>query len=215
MKDLNFTLVTDGSSDVVLLPILTWLLRVNGVTLALQAVWADTRRANLPRGATLVERLRMALALYPCDLLFVHRDAEREPRERRVVEIQEALRVLALNQPLPAAVCVVPVRMQEAWLLFDEMAIKLAAGNRSYGEALDLPLLKDMETLPDPKTELHERLKRASGLRGRRLRSFPVGQRARGVAESIEDFSPLRSLPAFRALEDDVTGIIMRCQWAG
>lgn len=87
MKELRFTLVTDGSSDVVLLPILTWLLRATGVVMALQPAWADTRRANLPRRASLTDRLRAALDLFPCNLLFVHRDAEREPCERRVAEI--------------------------------------------------------------------------------------------------------------------------------
>jgi hypothetical protein len=38
------------------------------------------------------------------------------------------------------AICVIPVRMQEAWLLFDETAIKFAAGNRTYPKSLNLPL---------------------------------------------------------------------------
>jgi hypothetical protein len=117
MNELTFTLVTDGSSDDVLLPILTWLLRVNGVTMALQPVWADLRRAYLPRRADLTARLRAALHLFPCDLLFVHRDAEREPRERRVAEIRRALDRLPVELRKPKAICVVPVRMQEAWLL--------------------------------------------------------------------------------------------------
>ncbi|MBK6431474.1 MAG: hypothetical protein IPO15_27665 [Anaerolineae bacterium] len=210
MRDLTFTLVTDGSSDVVLLPILTWLLRTNGVALPLQGRWADTRRVHLPRRATLSERIHLALDLYPCELLFIHRDAEREPRDLRVAEIQEALHRLPPSSPQPTAVCVVPVRMQEAWLLFDEMAIKVAAGNRTFRENLNLPMLKDMELLPDPKSALYDCLRRASGLHGRRLQSFPVGQRARRVADLIEDFSPLRALPAFGALEEDVKEIMTR-----
>jgi hypothetical protein len=214
MNELTFTVVTDGSSDVVLLPILTWLLRTNGIAMALQAIWADTRLANLPRRATLADRLRVALDLYPCDLLFVHRDAELEPRARRVAEIQRALARLPSGSPLPKAVCVVPVRMQEAWLLFDETAIKHAAGNGASRERLDLPLLGELESLPDPKAVLHDCLRRASGLRGRRLRTFPVGKRARRVAELIDDFSSLRALPAFSALEDDVKEVIMSAGWA-
>jgi len=210
MRGITFTLVTDGSSDVVLLPILTWLLRKNGVALPLQGRWADTRRARLPQRVTLTERIRVALDLYPCDLLFVHRDAEREPRERRAAEIQEALYGLPPNSPQPTAVCVIPVRMQEAWLLFDDLAIKTAAGNRSFRENLDLPTLKDLESLADPKSVLYDCLRRASGLRGRRLRSFPVNQRARRVADLIEDFSPLRALSAFDSLEADVRKIVTR-----
>lgn len=215
MKELTFTLVTDGSSDDVLLPILTWLLRANGVTMALQPVWADLRRAYLPRRADLTDKLRAALHLFPCDLLFVHRDAEREPRERRVAEIQRALERLPADLLQPKAVCVVPVRMQEAWLLFDEVAIKQAAGNSAFRGNLDLPPLRELEDVPDPKTVLHDCLRRASGLRGRRLRAFPVGQRARRVAELIGDFSPLRALPAFRALEEDLQDVVSRSHWAG
>lgn len=206
--------MTDGSSDVVLLPILTWLLRASGVAMPLQGVWADTRRANLPRRATLAERLRIALDLFPCDLLFVHRDAEREPRARRVAEIQKALDRLPITTLQPKAVCVVPVRMQEAWLLFDEAAIKYAAGNGAFRDSLKLPPFRDLEDLPDPKSVLHDCLRRASGQRGRRLRTFPVGQRARRIAELIDDFSVLRVLPAFAALERDVQTVVLQSRWA-
>lgn len=36
MTELRYTVVTDGSSDVALIPILTWLLRANGVAYAIQ-----------------------------------------------------------------------------------------------------------------------------------------------------------------------------------
>lgn len=213
MKELRFTLVTDGSSDVVLLPILTWLLRTSGVMLALQPVWADTRRANLPRRASLSDRLRVALDLFPSDLLFVHRDAEREPRERRMAEIQRAIERLPADLSQLKAVCVVPVRMQEAWLLFDETAIKHAAGNSAFRDSLDLPPIGQLEAVPDPKAVLYDSIRRASGLHGRRLRTFPVGQRAHRVAELIDDFSPLRALSAFRALEDDVQRVVSQSHW--
>lgn len=213
MKELRFTLVTDGSSDVVLLPILTWLLRTSGVMLALQPVWADTRRVNLPPRASLRDRLSAALDLYPCDLLFVHRDAERKPRQQRMAEIQRAIEQLPAELAQPKAVCVVPVRMQEAWLLFDETAIKQAAGNSAFRGSLDLPPIRELEAVPDPKTVLHECLRRASGLHGRRLRTFPARQRAIRVAELIDDFSPLRVLPAFRALEDDVQRVVSQSRW--
>ena len=79
MSELRYTLLTDGSSDAALLPILTWLLTTNGVAWAIQAEWADLRRVR--RSRKLADRIILSLALYPCDLLFVHRDAEKEPRE--------------------------------------------------------------------------------------------------------------------------------------
>ncbi|NWF81263.1 MAG: DUF4276 family protein [Chloroflexi bacterium] len=212
MKTLTFTLVTDGSSDTVLLHILTWLLRANGVTMAVRKQWADTRWVRLQR-STLTDRLHTALNLYPCDLLCVHRDAEGEPRERRVIEIQHALERLPAELPRPHAVCVVPVRMTEAWLLFDEAAIKQAAGNRQSQENLHLPPLGTLEDEPDPKQRLHDSLKRASGLRGRRLNQFPVHQRVHRVAELIADFAPLRALPAFQALEQEVRRVVAEAGW--
>ena len=47
MTELRYTFVTDGSSDAVLIPILTWLLRENGVEFAIQPAWADLTR--IPR----------------------------------------------------------------------------------------------------------------------------------------------------------------------
>lgn len=111
MNELRYTLLSDGPSDRALLPILTWLLRQNGVTGAIQDTWADLRQ--LPRPPKhLDERIGVSIELYPSDLLFVHRDAEKAPLSARVDEILQALsRVDARGRPsLPPAVCVVPVR---------------------------------------------------------------------------------------------------------
>jgi hypothetical protein len=153
------------------------------------------------------------LDFYPCDLLFVHRDAEREPREKRVTEIYKTTEEIGKTVDMPPVVCVIPVRMFEAWLLFDEAAIRHAAGNRSSERSLNLPPLKQLEKLPDPKTELYERLKLASHLTGHRLQRFPVSQRASRVADLIENFSPLRTLAAFKSLEKDIQNFIQNQGW--
>jgi hypothetical protein len=154
-EDLRYTLLSDGSSDRALLPILSWLLVEQGVRLSIQPAWADLRR--LPRPPRpLADRVRTSLDLYPCDLLFVHRDAEGEGYAARKREIQEALSGTA------PAVCVVPVRMTEAWLLLDEAAIRRAAGNPSGQEELQIPPPADLEALPDPKSLLHGLLREAS-----------------------------------------------------
>ena len=84
MTELRYTLVTDGSSDIALVPILTWLLRENGIEYAIQSEWADLSRIPHQKRRRLEDKIRWSLELYPCDLLFVHRDAEREPRENRM-----------------------------------------------------------------------------------------------------------------------------------
>ena len=106
------------------------------------------------------------------------------------------------NQNLSAALCVVPVRMQEAWLLFDEAALRTAAGNPRGRQELQLPRLGDIERLPDPKAILRQIIRTASGLSGRRLHRLEVSTQR--VAELIDDFTPLRALLAFQALEQEL-----------
>jgi len=70
-----------------------------------------------------------------------------------------------------------------------------------------------MEGVPDPKELLHRLLRQASDLNRRRQRSFSVGRRARLVTEFIEDFTPLRQLSAFVALEAEVRSTIQANDW--
>jgi hypothetical protein len=148
---LVYTLLADGSSDQVLMPILNWLLARHGVT-TFRGRWGDLRGVR-PSPGRLSDRISTVLDLYPCDLLFIHRDAEGMLLETRRAEILDAISEVAdLNLP---AICVVPVRMQEVWLLLEEPAIRKAAGNPNGRERLSLPRLDDLESLRDPKAVLH------------------------------------------------------------
>jgi hypothetical protein len=209
MNELRFTLLSDGSSDRALLPILRWLLIDFGVVLPINDTWADLRTLPKPP-QELHDRIKVALKLYPCDLLFVHRDAEKEHPTQRIKEIREALDTV---RDCPPAVCVVPVRMQEAWLLFNERAIRQAAGNPNSRVKLDLPPLKTAENITDPKLTLHTALKAASGLKGRRLASFRPEVHAHRVATLIDDFSPLKTLPAFQRLAQDMQPLLDGTAW--
>lgn len=161
----------------------------------------------------LLPRIISSLELYPCDLLFVHRDAEKEPHVSRVTEIKEALSQAVKSVQVPPAVCVVPVRMQEAWLLFDEAALRRAAGNPNGHQQLGLPGVAQLEQLPDPKNDLHQLLRTASGLPAKRLKKFSVHKGVHRVAELIDDFAPLRCLPAFMKLEAEIKQVIEEQDW--
>lgn len=217
MRELRYTLVSDGSSDRALLPILSWLLIEHRVRRPIQPEWADLRRLPHPP-RNLTSRIEKSLDLYPCDLLFVHRDAEIRADSRsydqRKAQIISALATVNINSAQIPSICVVPVRMTESWLLIDEAAIRRAAGNPNGQRPLNLPPLLRLERLPNPKNELYMLLKEASELRGRRLRKFDSRRSAARVTEFITDFSQLRSLPAFSALEADVEETITRNQWA-
>lgn len=210
MRELRYTLLSEGVSDQALLPILTWLLREK-VRHAIQPAWADLRRLpRPPRG--LGERIAMSIYLYPCDLLFVHRDADKVTRAERVAEIMAANKRPSGAAEIPA-VCVVPVRMQEAWLLIDETVFRHAAGNPLGRVKLDLPDPKDLEKLPDPKQVLHDLIRQASELHGRHLRKLSVRDGGRRIANLIDDFTVLRRLSAFHALEKELAQTLSEGGW--
>ncbi len=210
MGELRYTLLSDGSSDRVLMPRLNWALRAQGVTLALAAEWADLRSLRRPP-VTLGARIEAALDLYQCDLLFVHRDAEDATVDDRREEIRRAL------ENIPTAtvpvVCVVPRRMVEAWLLFDEEAIRSAASNPKGTVPIPLPRIDRLESIPDPKHVLYELLRTASELRGRKLKSLPVRRLVHRVSELLENFGSLRALPAFLAFEQELGDAVAATDW--
>jgi hypothetical protein len=209
-KELYYTLLTDGTSDKALLPILTWLLQQHLGAYVIHADRAELER--LPRPPkTLTDKIERCVALYSCDILFIHRDAEKQAINMRQAEIETAFKQVRKKlgkSALPKIVCVIPVRMTEAWLLFDEAAIRKAAGNPMGSQKLNLPQITKVEKLPDPKKMLYELLKEASGLSGRRLGKFNVHERVHRVANFIEDFSELRQLSAFQVLEDEIKTLL-------
>ena len=211
MGRLRYTLVADGSSDSCLIPILTWLLRESCRQRPVYGEFADLRRLPSPP-RTLAERIERSVELFPCDLLFVHRDAERARAEDRIAEIRRAVKQTKAAA-LPV-ISVVPVRMQEAWLLIDDAALRHAAGNPNGRDPLNLPSVGTLEALPDAKGVLHELLRRATGLQGRRLASFNERLRVHRVAELIEDFRPLYRLTAFRRLAADVERTAQERGWS-
>ncbi len=203
MEELRYTLLSDGPSDKALMPILTWLLRQHFPNLPIQSRWSDLRR--LPRPPReLHDRIRSSIELYPCDLLFVHRDAENTSLEERLSEINQAVLNASIDSQIPAVICVVPIRMTEAWLLFDINAIRQAAGNPNGTVPLNLPTLSEIESIPNPKRVLRDILRTATELSARRRRRFDTNIAVQRIPECIEDFSSLRSLSAFIALEEEL-----------
>jgi hypothetical protein len=200
---LDFTLLTDGSSDAILIYPLNWLLEQH-LQVAVNGTWADLRRLRAPP-RDLRSRVAAALDLYPCDILFVHRDAETEPLEQRITEIITA--VSELQNPL---VPVVPVRMQEAWMLIDESALRRAAGNPQGTVPLAIPPIDRLEGTPDPKKLLHDLILDASELTGRRRKKLNPRRQAMRLGELIGDYSPLHRLPAFRKTEAKTLAVLQK-----
>jgi len=193
------TLVTDGSSDRVLTRVIDWTLWESGVRSELISQWADLRGIRV-RPVGLRSIILKALDLYPCDLLFIHRDAESQTPQDRLLEIAVAL----AGCERPPHVPVVPVRMQESWLLCDEKAIRLAAGNPNSTVPLTLPRRNAIERIADPKALVFSLLRTASGRQGRKLQQFNVEFARTQICEQMADLSVLRALPSFVAFESAV-----------
>ena len=200
---LQATLVTDGASDVMLVPVLQWLMGQLTAE-AFEIRWADLRGLRgKPRD--LSGKLAVAVREYPCRLLFVHRDAEGQDPRLRYEEIRRAADTTACRH-----VGVVPVGMQEAWLLHDEAALREAADRPSGTDDLGLPPAHRWERLPDPKKVLHDALRAANGATGRRAKNFRPRRAAHRLADLISDWSPLRNLAAFKRLEADTRSALER-----
>lgn len=213
MDEVRYTLLTDGAGDRTLMPVLRWLLIEAGVQAAIQGQWADLRRLrNPPR--TLSERIVHAVKLFDCDLLFIHRDAEAQEPKLRFQEISDAIALGSNTLSIPPHLPVVPVRMTEAWLLFDEDALRRASGNPNGKIPLQIPPRSQWETIPDPKRVLHAAITEATELSSRRRAQFSPSSAVERIAEHVETFSPLRGIAAFDALETSVRGIVAQQGWA-
>ncbi len=193
MNFFKLTVVGDGSSDACLVPVIQWVMADKFPDVSFRVEFA---RELPPHRDGLDSRIGAAIRFYPCDVLVVHRDAERETSQKRVLEIMDASAEVIV--PIVPAV---PIRMLESWLLCSEEAIRIAADNPNGQSPLNLPLIGRVENTPDPKEVLFNALRSASELSGRRLNKFRVEQRRHRVAELIEDFSPLRSLVSFQEFE--------------
>ena len=198
------TLLTDGSSDRVLMPIIRWLMDRH-CRQEYRLIFASPIVSGRHGLAT---RIEVALHQYPCDVLFVHRDAERAPLAFRHKEVSDAWESATRPSGLESGlVTVVPVRMTEAWLLLDEVAVRHAAGNPNGRAALSLQSAERVEHLQDPKEVLFAALCVACELPTGRLRKFRPEAHRHRVPEMMASFEALQGLPSFRQLETQVQQI--------
>ena len=197
------TLLADGASDRVLEPVLRWLLDTHCPD-ATDLQFAEYLPGN-PKG--LAARMATALDQYPCELLFVHRDSEALHPEERQREIDEAWAFQPVGRHV---VVIIPVRMTEAWLLLDEVAIRSASGSPNGTMSLKLPGAARLESLKDPKALLFEALRTASGRSAGRLKAFSPDARRHRVAELMASYEPLRILPSFMWLEAQLQQIFLK-----
>jgi hypothetical protein len=210
VNKIDYTILSDGSSDRVLVSIIDWLIKKIAGEVPVNGSIADLSRLRNPP-KELPQKIAKAIEFNPCDILFVHRDAEAQKAELRYTEINKAIHVTLKNESKHTPhICIVPIRMTESWLLIDRSAICKAAGNPHYSGPLKLPDVKRLENVIDPKETLFELLRTACDLTGRHLRRFDPEKLRHLVAENIVDFSALRTLSAFKRLENDVSVLLLK-----
>lgn len=198
--------LADGSSDVPLGEHLENLCAKRDVEVRITT--PNLRRLPKPPGLRVVDRLRTVLELgMNPDIVFVHRDAEKQDPSLRYKEVQDAVSVTRPGLP---AVAVVPVRMTEAWLLLDEDQIRHVAGRPRSTVSLELPPISKIEAQSDPKKILRDALDIASGLKGRRLIRFQgqFSNNRRTLLQRLDVNGPVRSLPSWKALESTLDRIV-------
>ena len=194
--------IADGSSDLPLAEHLRELCFERGLEITIDA--PDPARLGAAT-RTVADRLRAVRRLDGgFDAAFVHRDAEAQAVEHRREEIRAGATDAGVRQPV---VPVIPVRMTEAWLLLDEVAIREVAGRPSGHTALDLPHPHEAERVADPKRVLRDALLAASGTTGRRRaqvdRDF---DRNRAVLlRRLDRSGAVSRLESWKALVDDVS----------
>lgn len=198
----DYILISDGTSDRVLLHIIDWTFltvlgrEVNGE----RADFSFQKRPPI----SLAEKISAAANLYETGLIIIHRDAEKETIHDRDKEIETAIE--AANSA-GKTLKIIPVRMTEAWLLFDAEAILKTAAAAKNTVMPVLPDFKKLEMLPDPKETLSELLRKASGLAGRRLKKLNVPFLIQLLPQFINDFSPLEKLPSFQHFRQQIEAL--------
>ena len=188
-RQLAYAVVADGGTDRLLVPIIQW--AVHRLDPAVEILEPEFRKRKGGVAEFLADYSTGAM------LIFVHRDSEKLTLEERLDEFDTVNR--------QNVVPLIPVRMSEAWLLFNGSAIARAAGRPSFH--VPVPKVVQIEDIPDPKAWLDKLLFQAAGEpAGRRGKIFKrsISRRRTGVAEYISDYSPLEQLPAFRSFQQSL-----------
>ena len=200
LSSFRTALLAEGNSDRVLIPILSWLLSEclpkdipYDEPIFIEPVLLSGTSKELS------ERIPRALEAQPCDLLFVHRDADANKQEHgkgietRIKEITDAEATLISPHPI---VCVIPVQETEAWLLIDEDAIWSVSGTSKRRVSLGLPKGKAIERRADPKSVLKQALQDTG--------CNDPGRAFYRLPSAIKNYSLLRQLSAFTVLEKEL-----------
>ena len=169
---IKYILISDGSSDRALINIINYTLKQQ-FNLDFDGERAEIGFFSRQKIKPLEDKIAIIIDYYEPSLIFIHRDAENQPLEKREEEIESALDKADKTKQYAK---IIPIRMTESWLLIDEKAIRKASGNPNGTMNLEMPDIQRLESLSDSKRTLEDILRKASGLSGRRLRDLNTRQ---------------------------------------
>lgn len=202
MTTLRFTLLAEGSSDRVLIPIIRWMLLHHHGSFDWIGQSAELHALPQPP-KEFPERISVTNQYFPSDVLFIHRDADKESVKKRREEIASAFRESTGLENFPW-IPVIPVRMTEAWLLISETAIRSAVGNLPGKIPMSIPSIGKLEKIPNPKELLEQQMLIASELTGRRRKKFHFPEHRARIPEFIDDWGKLLKVPSARTLFEEI-----------
>ncbi|MBF8792230.1 DUF4276 family protein [Pseudomonas monteilii] len=202
---INFVLIGEGSSDLRLVEHIESILVGEGFT-EVNGEAPDFSVFKNKIGCSVGEKLQAIVSHYPsADVIFVHRDADRAGIDERVREIFEAIpNCIRHHKVIP----VVPVTMLETWLLADAEAIKRVAGNRGYrGDLPNVPALRALENVRDPKALLLQTLCEVSGTTGARLTKFKkrFGEMRARLTFDLDPDGPVSDLESYKVFRREIS----------
>ncbi|WP_404443004.1 DUF4276 family protein [Microbacterium marinum] len=198
----QFALVHEGPSDSGLVAVLERML----IKAGFDEVYGEARQKV---GSVEDSLTGMAKAQECYQVVFVHRDADNAGRAARQSEIESAAEAVNWTDgEAPRVVPVIPITMTEAWLLLDEGAIRAVCGNARGDKPLELPKVREIENIADPKSVLFDALRAAAPNRGRRqITDQEVGTWRSRLLERLDIHGQVTHLAGWLALEDDVAAI--------
>lgn len=133
-------------------------------------------------------------------ILFIHADGASDPRTKAAEQIEPGRRLIRSELRGGACVAVVPVRETEAWALVDGNALRDAFGTTLDDKSLQIVTRpREVEDIQDPKKRLEDAFRAVVSQR----RRSNVGDFYERIGERVA-LAPLRQLPAFIELENDL-----------
>ena len=213
---MRYILWTEGTSDFGLTRVLNWLLQENHVYGDHEA--HTVTHKSYPNLEILMkdEVVIASPAGDTAAMLFIHRDADSDeendgkgPKTRRNEVINWIKEAKEQRVSLPHEVVLIPVQETEAWLLACEATLRSWAGVKESKPIPSLPSKVESQTRPKEQLKLVLETLQEKSMNSKEFSE--VRKQLWVQMERVNNgFAPLKRIPAFQMLRDDVAEAVER-----